>query len=56
MLLDEVRQHAIPSWELQAFDDPAQQLFELDDGVEVVGRGVYAEDHVAAAVRESLEG
>ena len=55
MLLHDVGEHTVASWELEARDDLFEQAFEPDDGVELVGRGVEPDDHVAAAVGETFE-
>src|SRR5689334_22242441 len=54
-LLHNIRQHAVSRRQVQPLDDPAQQVFEADDGVNVIARRVDAEDYVAAAVTETFK-
>ena len=55
VLLDDVGQDAEAGGESETFDDAGQQLLQGDDGVEVVGGGIEPDDHVAAAVGQTLE-
>jgi hypothetical protein len=52
---DDVGQDAVAGGERETLDGAGQQLFEGDDGVEVVGGGIEPDDHVAAAVGQALE-
>ena len=54
-LLDDVGKHAEARRQLQSLDDGSEQLLEPHDRLEIVARRVQAEDHVAAAVGETLE-
>src|SRR5687768_3408149 len=55
VLFDDIRQHAVPSGQLQAANSLFEQLFEPNDRVVVVCRGVEADDDVAAAVGEAFK-
>src|SRR5262245_16018022 len=54
-LLDDVGQDAVARRQLEAPDHLLEQLLEPRDAVDVVRRGVEADDDVAAAVTEALE-
>ena len=55
VLLDQVREHAEARRQFEAPHHLLEQLLEPDDGVEVVGGRIQADDDVAAAVRQPLE-
>ena len=54
-LLDDVREHAVASGQLQPIDDLEEQSFEADDRLDVVARRIEPDDDVATAVGQPLE-
>ena len=54
-LLDNVREHAVAGRKVQPPHDLLEELFQPNDAIDVVRRGIESDDDVAAAVGQTFE-
>ena len=55
MLFDDVREDAVASGKGEAVDNATQELFEMDNRLDLVARRIQTDDDVATSVRQAFE-